>query len=159
MIILTKKTSNTIKNFLKVLSEEEKEELLIWAEKCQKIQKAKYPIKRKFKEIAKITAEHKAIQNVFNIIWRQTQKNLWTDRSFVARAAVLGGAVGVFLGGFGGAGIAALGSAIGVPFFLVTAAGGAFLGMLIQELKQEKEFDGNKKESTGKESDRDAEGA
>jgi hypothetical protein len=39
------------------------------------------------------------------------------------------------------AGIAAIGTGIGVPIFLLTAAGGAFIGVLIDSLQKQDPFD------------------
>ena len=135
---MKEKIQKIIQDILKVLSEEEKTELLKWAEECQAILKTALSKKEKFSKVLKITSEHKTIQNVFNLLWRNMKKKLWEeDKRFIVRAAVIGGAIGIAFGGLGGAGIAALGGAIGIPFFLVTAAGGAFIGMIIKELKKQ----------------------
>jgi hypothetical protein len=65
---------------------------------------------------------------------RRLKVSLWDQRGWGARLALSGLAVGVIAGGTEAAGIAALGSAIGLPFFLLTTAGGALLGTLVQEL-------------------------
>ena len=66
----------------------------------------------------------------------KSKKLLWDDRNWPARLALSGVTVGLVAGGPGaGAGIAALGGAVGVPLWVLTAAGGAFLGTLVEELK------------------------
>lgn len=62
------------------------------------------------------------------------KQHLWDERSWPARGALLGLTIGVATLGSEGAGIAALGGAIGVPVFLLTTAGGALLATIVSEL-------------------------
>ncbi len=58
-----------------------------------------------------------------------TSKNGYDKiRNTTKAGAALGGTAGLIIAGTGGVGIAALGGAIGLPFAVLTAAGGAFLG-------------------------------
>lgn len=133
------KMNKVIEKVLKVLSEEEKDALLKWAEECKEVVDSRRKKKNKIKKLTEITRRNNdALKSVFKVMGKNLQKYLWTDRGFVARCAVAGAGAGILTGGFGGAGIACLGTAIGVPFFLVTAAGGAFLGMLISEIRKGK---------------------
>ena len=65
------------------------------------------------------------------------QKHTWTERSWPARLSLVGLTLGAGVAGTQAAGIAALGSAIGIPFFLLTASGGALVVTIIQELSKE----------------------
>lgn len=58
----------------------------------------------------------------------------WDERGLKARLALSGAVAGVVLFGGQGAGIAALGTAIGVPLWVVFGAGAAFIGALYEEL-------------------------
>jgi hypothetical protein len=58
----------------------------------------------------------------------------WDDRGLVGRMALGGAIVGAVLFGGQAAGIAALGTAIGVPLWVVFGAGAAFLGVLYEEI-------------------------
>jgi len=60
----------------------------------------------------------------------------WSDRSWSARLGLGAAAVAATTLGGKGAGIAAMGSAIGVPLWVVFGAGGSFAGMLIDELSK-----------------------
>ena len=60
----------------------------------------------------------------------------WDKRSRSARFGMAGAAVGLALFGGHGAGIAALGTAIGVPLWVVLGAGSAFASGLVEELKR-----------------------
>jgi hypothetical protein len=61
---------------------------------------------------------------------------LWDDRGWAARFALAGVTLGAAAFGGEAAGVAALGSAIGVPLWLVLGAGGSFLGAMIEELER-----------------------
>ncbi len=58
----------------------------------------------------------------------------WKSANWAKRIALVGGGIGLAIGGSQSAGIAALGGAIGVPLFLVTAGGGALIGLIIESL-------------------------
>jgi hypothetical protein len=62
----------------------------------------------------------------------------WDDQTW-ARRLFIGGAV-VGIASFGGesAGIAAMGTAVGVPLALISTVGATILGVLIDETKKEK---------------------
>ncbi len=64
----------------------------------------------------------------------QIKKFAWDDRGLVGRAALGGAVAGAVLFGGQGAGIAALGTAIGVPLWVVFGAGAAFAGVLYEEI-------------------------
>ena len=60
----------------------------------------------------------------------------WDNRSATARFGLGGAAVGLALFGSQGAGIAALGTAIGVPLWVVLGGGAAFANWLVEELSR-----------------------
>lgn len=60
----------------------------------------------------------------------------WKDRSWAARLGLSGATAAALASAGQGAGIAALGTAVGVPLWLVLGAGGTFLGTLIDELRK-----------------------
>ena len=69
-----------------------------------------------------------------SVISKSLKGAAWDNRGLPARIALSGAiAAAVFFGGQG-AGIAALGTAIGVPLWVVFGAGGAFLGVLYEEI-------------------------
>lgn len=59
--------------------------------------------------------------------------NLWGQQSLPAKLGIGAGAVASTLFGSQGAGIAALGTAIGVPLWMVFGAGGAFAGVVLEQ--------------------------
>lgn len=71
----------------------------------------------------------------------------WEDRGLVARAGIVSAVVAAVLFGGQGAGIAALGTAIGVPLWVVFGAGGAFIAALYKELTGRKHVPQDPKKS------------
>ena len=73
--------------------------------------------------------------------YKQTLNHLkafWGRRSLPAKMGMSVGAVAAVIFGSQGAGIAALGTAVGVPLWVVFGAGASFLGMLYEELTGKK---------------------
>lgn len=62
----------------------------------------------------------------------------WDNRGLAARLAMSGAIAGAVFFGGQGAGIAALGSAIGVPLWIVFGAGAGFIGILYDEISGKK---------------------
>jgi hypothetical protein len=62
------------------------------------------------------------------------KKHSWAERGWVCRFCIGGAAVGLATFGTEAAGLAAMGTAIAVPLWLVTSAGSTMLGVLIEEL-------------------------
>jgi len=71
----------------------------------------------------------------------------WDDRGLMARAGIVSAVVAAVLFGSQGAGVAALGTAIGVPLWVVFGAGGAFVAALYQELTGHKHVPRDPKKS------------
>jgi len=61
---------------------------------------------------------------------------LWVQRNTSSRLAIIGTGIGLSFFYGQGAGIAALGGAIGVPLWVVFGAGGAYAGTIIEAAKR-----------------------
>lgn len=112
----------------------EKEALRIWIERLLALKAADVPAGQKAKKAISITVESKVVLPAVKIIARETKRLAWDERGLKARLGLGGAAVGVALFGGQGAGIAALGTAIGVPLWVVFGAGAAFAGVLYEEI-------------------------
>jgi hypothetical protein len=90
------------------------------------------------KALAAIAATRKAdvVLPITVLIAKESKRICWDERSWPSRLALSGLAVGVVVFGGEGAGIAAGGTAIGVPLWIVLGAGGAFAGALLEEIKR-----------------------
>jgi hypothetical protein len=117
------------------LDDEEKSQLLEWAEKVQEIRNDKdLTLKGKLRALRNLN-NSSTFKNTSKFVIAKTRKH-WKNANYTKKMALIAG-VGTFsLVGFSGAGIAALGGAIGLPLFLLTAAGGAVVGSIIDGLKK-----------------------
>lgn len=115
------------------LSSIEKDVLLKWAQKVRSTQKNdSLSFKQKIKEL-KALNNGAAFKSCSRLVLVHS-KRYWKNASWAERMGItVGGGTLVFFGG-AGSGIAALGGAIGVPLFLLTAAGGTLVGTIIDKL-------------------------
>lgn len=118
--------------------------LLAWATELLEIRESDLPVAQKTRLAIRATATAEVAAPLVQGLARQgkslgiqTKNRLWDDRGWVARTGLAGAAAGAAVFGGQGAGIAALGGAVGVPLWLVFGAGGAVLGSLIEELTRQ----------------------
>ncbi len=123
------------------LSDRERLELHRWAQELLDVRNSDAPLHRKVQAALRATAHAEVARPLVMQFGRQarelglrSKELLWDERSWAARIGLLGVSAGAGAFGAQGAGIAALGGAIGVPLWLVIGAGGAFLGALVDEL-------------------------
>lgn len=95
----------------------------------------------KAKKAIAITASSKAAIAAAKIVTRHIKRVAWDERSAAARFGLGGAALGLAAFGSQGAGIAALGTAVGVPLWVVSGAGASLAGVLLEELKRSKKND------------------
>lgn len=119
------------------LKDTEKGKVLSWAIEVRKIQEdITLSKKQKIYDLKKLN-NIQAFKSVASIALKYS-KSYWKNAPWSQKIGIAGLITGLFAAGSsGGAGIAALGGAIGLPFFLVTAAGGTFIGTIIDFLKKE----------------------
>lgn len=83
------------------------------------------------------TAKKQVVWPVVKLVGGEIKRHSWDDRSVATRLAGVAAFTALALGGGeAGAGIAALGTAVGVPLWIVFAAGGAFAGALLDEIQK-----------------------
>jgi hypothetical protein len=83
------------------------------------------------------TTQRDVVWPVVKLVGGEIKRHAWEDRSLATRLAGVGVFTALALGGGeAGAGIAALGTAVGVPLWIVFAAGGAFAGTLLDEIQK-----------------------
>jgi hypothetical protein len=115
-------------------SDQERQALLSWAQGLLRIRNSNLTIAQKSRAALKLTAEEKIVWPVVKLMAAETKRVTWDERSTKARFGLVGAVAGVALFGGQGAGIAALGTAVGVPLWVVLGAGSTFAGVLIEEL-------------------------
>jgi hypothetical protein len=115
---------------------EQQRALLEWSKALLSIRHSERTAKVKAKAAVAATAQREVIWPLVQTMLHRLKRLGWDERSWAARLG--GGAVIATVAVFGGhgAGIAALGTAIGVPLWIVFGAGGAFQQMLLDELER-----------------------
>ncbi|MBZ9673477.1 hypothetical protein [Mesorhizobium sp. ES1-3] len=96
---------------------------------------------QKAREAISATITSKAIWPVLKIIALETKKHGWDKRTAAQRLGLSAAAVSVAMFGGANAGIAALGSAVGVPLWVVLGGGAMFARYLFEELQRSQKVD------------------
>lgn len=117
-------------------SEAERIALRDWAAQLLLIRDSELTPMRKARMAIAATASAKVVWPAVRITAKKLKEVGWDNRSRSARFGLAGAAVGVALAGGQSAGIAALGTAIGVPLWVVFGAGAAFANGIIEEVKR-----------------------
>lgn len=120
-------------------TEEEKVALHDWAGKLLEIRASSLPAMHKAQQAIALTQQSSGILPTVKIFGRELKRFAWDERSLKGRMGLGGAALGMAFFGGHGAGIAALGTAIGVPLWVVIGSGAAFAGMLVEEFGNKKD--------------------
>jgi hypothetical protein len=116
----------------------EKNALSAWATQLLDIRaNTRSPVQRAWQAI-RLTSTTAIVWPTVKIVARELKLHGWDDRSWAARFGITGAALGLAVFGGQAAGVAALGTAIGVPLWVVVGSGGAFAGVLIEEFTRTK---------------------
>jgi hypothetical protein len=129
--------------YLDQASREERAALLFWATQLLAIRDLNLPALEKAKRAIRLTIESGAIRPFVTFLGAEIKRIGWDERGLSERLALSAAAVAALMFSGQGAGIAALGGAIGVPLWVVFGAGGAFAGVLIDEAKRRLEKSDN----------------
>ncbi|MDB4521964.1 hypothetical protein N9100_00950 [Gammaproteobacteria bacterium] len=117
---------------------EEKEALKTWADGLLQIREKNLPTHKKAYEALKHTSECSVVIPILKASTKELKKVGWDERSWKSRLGI-GGVLAVLATvGNAGAGIAALGGAIGVPLWIVVGAGATFAGVILDEVSDMK---------------------
>lgn len=118
------------------LSEGERASLIRWASRLLEIRESAVPALRKARLAVASTARAKVILPIVRRLAGALKDAIWQDRSWSARLGLGAAAITAATFGSKGAGIAALGTAVGLPLWMVLGAGGSFAGMIVDELSR-----------------------
>ena len=118
---------------------DERDALITWLHKLATIRDSGAPTPRRAYLALKCTLTSKAVVPLAKQLGRECKRHGWDERSSKWRAFLGGSAAGLLLLGTQGAGIAALGGAIGVPLWLVVGGGAAVLDALLDSSKSNKD--------------------
>jgi len=117
-------------------SEQEREALLLWMLELTHIHDSGISNLQKAKQALQVTSQSKVIWPMVKILAQEVKRLGWEERGTKSRFGIIGSGIGLMLFGTQGAGIAALGTAIGVPLWVVLGAGAYFAPVLIEELRK-----------------------
>lgn len=117
-------------------SEQEREALLLWMLQLLQVQESSLSNVQKATRALKLTFASKVVWPVVKILAQEVKRIGWDERGTKSRFGIAGAGAGLALFGTQGAGIAALGTAIGIPLWVVLGAGAYFAPVLIEELKK-----------------------
>lgn len=90
----------------------------------------------KAKKAIALTASSNAAITATKVIAKHVKRYAWDERSTASKFGLSGMALGIAAFGAQGAGVAALGTAIGVPLWVISGAGASLAGVLLEELKR-----------------------
>jgi hypothetical protein len=113
---------------------EEKERFRVWVAKLLEIRGGNGSALFKAKQAVKATVSDGVAVAIARLLATELKRLGWNERGLKWRVGFIAAVITAVVTGGQGAGIAALGGAIGVPLWLVLGAGGAFLAMLYEEL-------------------------
>ncbi|MDE0518565.1 MAG: hypothetical protein OXH36_03285 [Bdellovibrionales bacterium] len=115
-------------------TDEQLKETLNIAQKIKVVQNDEVLTKKQKKQkIRQLVKKNKKL--FLKMVFIFLKRKLWTERSWAIRLALIAIIPGVIKGG--SVGLATMGIGVGIPMFLITSFGGAFIGMVIDEIKRE----------------------
>ncbi len=117
-------------------TDDEKIALSNWASQLLEIRSLPLPAVAKATRAIRLTANRAVLWPAMKLVAQELKKVGWSERSYAGRFGLAGATVGAAVFGGHGAGIAALGTAIGVPLWIVIGSGAAFAGVLIDEFNR-----------------------
>ena len=118
----------------KTASTTEKEALCRWIEALMAIRASDIPPTGKTRAAFDLTRRSQIILPLLKMLGQEIKRRAWEDRGVASRLGIGGAALGVAVFGGQAAGIAALGTAVAVPLWVLFGAGAAVLGVIYEEL-------------------------
>lgn len=126
--------SNLAKNLVENMSDEEKIQVRNWAKSAYVIRNDESISSiQKIKQLMQLTSREKLLGSFFKKLGKIIKKHSWDERALAGKLALSGLVIGATISGTKMAGIATAGLGVGIPVYILTSAGGAFLGTIIQE--------------------------
>ena len=90
----------------------------------------------KAKKAVSLTKESNVVWPIVRMMATELKRVGWDERNWASRLALSGLFIGIVVFSSEGAGIAAFGTAIGVPLWIVLGSGGALAGAILDEIKK-----------------------
>jgi hypothetical protein len=141
--------SRVARAVVRELDPAQREILADYTNKLILLREADLPTQTKVLDSIDLTADRQVLGVLTKGSGRLLAKHAWKDRSWAARIGLSAAAIASILTAGQGAGIALLGTAIGVPLWVVFGAGGAFAGVLLDEIERVRAGDDGRAEPRG----------
>ena len=125
------------REIVRYASADERDALRRWAEGLLSIRRSNLSVIKKASGARRLTKDNKVVAPIVKREWRKLKRFGWDERSWKVRFGMGAIVATVATVGNAGAGIAALGTAIGVPLWIVAGAGATFAGLIVDEVKSE----------------------
>lgn len=125
-----------IRRLDKSLTDSERQAIINWGMQLLAIRRSDKTTIQKAQAALEITRRSNIILPTLSKAGITLRNVLWKDRNWPTRIGLGTAAIAAVAFGSQGAGIAALGGAIGIPLWVVCGAGGVFIGTLIDELQR-----------------------
>lgn len=132
-----------VTTFVSEIEDADRQQLLAWAQQLVEIRNSNLPAVAKASRALEASAKKEVVSATAKALYRrlepymeEVKRHGWDERGVAGRFTIGGVVLGATVFGGQGAGLAALGSAIGLPLWLVLGAGGALLGTLVEELSR-----------------------
>ena len=124
--------------FVAGLTNEEQVALTGWLTELLKIKASKTTRKQKLNQISALLKKSIPLLPVIKHLANETKRIVWEERKGGFRSFIAGSAFAIFLFGFQGAGIAAFGTAVGLPLWVIFGGGSTLAYSLLNELRKDK---------------------
>ena len=121
------------------LHEVQREKLRSWAATLLRIRESNLSAQKKAVAAIQATLQSGIVRDLLSRIMRLAMDAGWRERAWPARLGIGAAVLTLATVGNQGAGIAALGGAVGLPLWMVLGAGGTLAGTLVQELASPRE--------------------
>lgn len=110
--------------------------LQLWAQRLLALRERDVSRLQKMREALRLTRDSKVVWPAVKIAASKAKQIGWDDRSPKARIGLGAAAIGAAVFGGKSAGIAALGTAVGVPLWVVLGAGASFAAGIVEEISR-----------------------
>lgn len=122
------------------ISDEQRQAVRDWIDRMMAIRNGDSTASVQVKEAVSATTDTSILWPIISVAGQEIKRMAWDDRGVLGRFGV-GAALGLMMFGPQGAGIAAFGSAIGVPLWVLFGTGGVVLSAVYDELSKSKASD------------------
>ncbi len=137
----SKAVQDKLNTFISRLNSDERKALAAWIEKILEVKELETTKSHKAKALLQILKESKPLYPLIRETASVAKEVGWDNRKGGSRAFLAGAGVGIAFFGFQGAGLAALGGAVGFPLWVVFGGGGTLAYTILAEIRSSKSND------------------